>query len=90
MKIDSGSVAVPMLISADIWNRDRLDKAHMDAYKSVEASGLIKINKVHYSKSERKVVIEYLSAAPIEWIREALKKAVAPTPVQVHQEEMKL
>ena len=66
----------PMILCADIWPRRKLDSSRMQAYKTVEATGIIRITKVTYSRPEQKVVVEYLSSVPQEWAREELKKAV--------------
>lgn len=62
---------------ADVWNREALDKVRMDAYKEMESENQIWIDKITYDKGTGKVVVEYRSTVPHEWILDELRKRVA-------------
>ena len=71
-----GSPVKPMLPYADVWWRNHLDQTRMSAYKQLEQERQLEIKKVTYNKTEDRVVIEYLTTVPHEWILEELKKRI--------------
>lgn len=69
-------IAAPNKMYADVWSRDKLDSTRMKAYKNLERADSIRIQKIVYSKSDQKVVIQYLCNAPQQWIHDLLKAEV--------------
>ena len=89
MKSYDPSIPAPSILCADTWPRDKLKSPQMQAYKTVEKTGTIRILQVRYSRATARVTIEYLSTVPIQWARDLLRQAVPPPPDPV-QEQMEL
>lgn len=70
------SVHRPDQYYADVWKREKLDSVRMAAYREMESSNQIWIDKVSFNKAAGLVVIEYRSAIPHEWILDELKRLV--------------
>lgn len=64
------------ILCADFWPRKSLDKLHMDAYKKVENDGIIRVKRVIFIKKLDRVVVEYMSQIPAEWVKDHLRKAL--------------
>ena len=82
------SVHRPDQYYADVWSRDKLDSLRMGAYREMESSNQIWIDKVSFNKVAGIVVIEYRSTIPHEWILDEMKKmveSVSPKFPQVEQ-----
>lgn len=77
-----GTPVRPMLPYADVWRREKLDSARMNAYRTMEAEGQLKLGKITYNRSEGLVVIEYRTTIPHEWVLQELKKLVSVADAQ--------
>ena len=77
-----GTPVRPMLPYADVWRRESLDSARMNAYRTLEAEGQLRLGKITYNRSEGLVVIEYQTTIPHEWVLQELKKRVAVADAQ--------
>ena len=59
----------------DLWPPFRLTERIMQAYKTAEDEGLIRIDSVQISKSTASAAVLYRSAIPVPWIHQRLKEA---------------
>ena len=69
--------AQPGLYCSDAWHPiESFTPIKQRAYKIMEERGEIQIIKVTGSRSKDRIVIEYYSTIPKDWIHSALKKIV--------------
>lgn len=71
-----GEPIKPFMFFADVWKREDLNEVRMKAYKHMEAAGQLQIVSIIYSKANGKVVVEYRSSMPHEWLLDDLRNWV--------------
>lgn len=63
----------PLIRCTDYWPGE-IPPNKLAAYKRLIEAGLITRQHVLYNRTTGSVTVEYLAAAPHDWIREALRK----------------
>lgn len=67
----------PHIFLCDLWPPNTLTADKMQVYKSLEASGLIKLKKVRVSEANGKTEVTFLSTIPQEFLRAEAQEALA-------------
>lgn len=79
---------VPDIPVCDIWPEQKLTKGMMEAYRDLDAAKRIMIKyPIKYLKDRGRVMIEYLSPVPEEWIHQEIR-TMALRKEQTHQTQI--
>lgn len=65
----------PCIECEDIWPAGTMSKASMQAYALLEQKGQVAIRQVKVVEASQTVIVQYLSSAPHEWVKQALGEA---------------